>query len=394
MVVEQTKNFSGKVIVQILPSLERGGGVERGTLEIARAVIDAGGEAIVISNGGLLVSQLKRMGGRHFALPVHSKNPFRWFFIRLKLARVLAESKVNLVHIRSRAPAWMALSLSRWFGAKVVTTMHGRLYEQNWFKRFYTRIMIKSDRVIAISHYSKKRILEVFPRAEDRIEVIHRGVDLDIFSPDMVSPQRVVSLANMFGVPDDKRVIMLPARPTSWKGAEMLIEAVTLLSGEGEDDFIVLLIGAASGSPRFQQNLVRLIERSGLEGKVWLCPLIDDMAAALMLADVVVMPSVTPEPFGRVAIEASAMGCPVVAFDHGGASETIIDGKTGFLAQPTSRASLAQCLAQALALKAKQRRELASAARALVEANFTTAQMCAKTLAIYAKLLRIRSKLD
>lgn len=381
---KSTQTLKGKVIVQILPALNRGG-VERGTIEMARAIVEAGGRAVVISSGGLMVPSLQRVGGEHIEIGVDTKNPFKWAWRRRQVKETLREIGADLVHIRSRAPAWICSSAARSLGLPVVTTLHGRFATNSRIKLSYNSIMVKGDHVIAISEYIRELAISQFPFVEPRLSVIHRGVDLDMFSPSSVSSQRVVRIASMLNVPDGTPVIMLPARPTAWKGAEMLIDACSMMQ---DDRFLVLLVGAADGSPQFQSQLVKKIEEAGLREKVRLCPSQDDMPATLMLADVVAMPSITPEPFGRVAVEASAMGRPVVAFDHGGASETVHHGETGWLAQPGDAASLADCLKEALSLKVRERRALGKAARALVEEKFTTARMCKDTIEIYRKLLK------
>ncbi|XDZ66663.1 glycosyltransferase family 4 protein [Alphaproteobacteria bacterium LSUCC0684] len=376
--------LKGKVIVQILPALNRGG-VERGTVETARAIVEAGGRAVVFSTGGLLVPNLKRVGGEHIDLGVDTKNPLKWPWRRKKVREALKACGADLVHVRSRAPAWISIPAARSLGLPVVTTIHGRFAASSRLKLFYNSIMTKGDQVIAISRYVQDLAASQFSAVSSRLLVIHRGVDLDMFAAASVSPQRVVKMASMLSVPDGTPVIMLPARPTGWKGAEILIDACAMMN---DMKFLVLLVGAADGSAAFQSALVRKIEEAGLTEKIRLCPSQDDMPATLMLADVVAMPSITPEPFGRVAVEASAMGRPVVAFDHGGASETVEHGVTGWLATPGDAASLADCLRRALGLNLRERRAMGKAARKRVEEKFSTAMMCAKTIALYRKLLK------
>ncbi|MGC6485314.1 MAG: glycosyltransferase family 4 protein [Candidatus Puniceispirillales bacterium] len=382
--LERSSQLSGKVIVQILPELEKGG-VERGTIEMAAAITAAGGRAIVISHGGALVARLQRVGGEHYNLPVHSKNPLKWPGIRRKVRQILKLTGADLVHIRSRAPAWIAMPAARSLGIPVVTTIHGRFRRENPLKNVYNGKLLKSDRVIAISNHIHQQVVDVFPQMREKMKIIHRGVDTDVFSPDKVTAQRVIRMAEKLAAPDDIPIIVLPARPTVWKGAHVLIEAAAHITDE---HFMILLVGALDGSPEFQKGLISTIEKVNMTSRVRLCESVDDMAAMLMLADVVAMPSLTPEPFGRVAIEASAMGCPVVAFNHGGARESIIDGVTGWLAEPVEVLSLAACLRKALGLKTAARKKLSAEARKMVQSRFTTTRMCADTIAVYADLLK------
>ncbi|MCE2517118.1 MAG: glycosyltransferase family 4 protein [Alphaproteobacteria bacterium] len=380
---KKSRELSGKVIVQILPALNHGG-VERGTVEMAEAIIRAGGKAVVISSGGHLENRLRRCGAEHFTLPVDSKNPLKWPFIRGKVKTVLQACQADVVHSRSRAPAWIAMPAARALGIKVVTTIHGRFVASSIFKRLYNSIMTKSDRVITISNYVQGLVLNQFPAIKDKTVVIHRGVDVDLFSPKAVSAQRVINIAEDMSIPDGVPVVMLPARPTAWKGMSILIEAMGMIK---DKPFLLALVGAGDGADDFQRGLIRQIETEGLQSKVRITKSINDMPAGLMLADVVVMPSITPEPFGRVAVEASAMGCPVVAFRHGGASESLVHGVTGWLAEPVSAQSLAEMISQALELKQRARKKLAADASAYVHKNFTSEKMCSSTIAVYTDLL-------
>lgn len=370
--------------MQILPSLNQGG-VERGTLEMAEAILAAGGRSLVVSSGGVMVTRLKRMGAEHIALPVASKNPLRWPFIRRRLRQIMVEEGVNLVHVRSRAPAWIAMAAARRIKVPVVSTIHGRFKAGNIFKRYYNSIMVRSDHIIAISRYIAGLVKDQFPKIAKHITTIHRGVDINMFDPAKVSAQRVINAAHHLGIPDHKKVVMLPARPSLWKGQQITIEAMAKLD---QKDIILVLVGALSGKAGFQQSLTSSISQLGLEGRVKLAPESQDMPAALMLADVVVMPSLTPEPFGRVAIEAQAMGRPVVAFNHGGAAESIIPGETGWLAEPGNVDSLGTAIAEALALKVLERKQFANRARQHIVANFSTDLMVSKTLSVYGKALK------
>ena len=376
-------------IMQILPALVRGG-VERGTLETAAAIQKHGGRAIVISRGGPMVRHLDRIGAIHHKLDVHSKNPFRWSKIRRQLKSLLVSERVDLVHVRSRAPAWIALPAATDLGIATVSTVHGRFIAPSAFKHRYNGKLLKTDHVIAISNYVKELITSQYFGIEDRLSVVHRGVDIDLFSQETVNQTRIINFVDNFAVPEDVPVVMLPARATEWKGHHILLQALAKIK---DRPFICLMIGAGGGKPAFVRGLTRFGDELGLEGRFRLTPIVDDMPAALMVADVVVMPSITPEPFGRVALEAQAMGRPIVAFDHGGAIESIIPGKTGWLARPKDVDSLADALVTALSLSPGQRKTLAKAARRHIEENFSKETMCYQTIKIYRRVLdRVAAK--
>ena len=374
------------VIVQILPALNRGG-VERGTVEVADAIVKNGWKSVVISNGGLLTSQLKRVGATVYEVPVHRKNPFLWGSARRQVKRILQQEGADIVHVRSRAPAWIALPAANSLGIATVSTVHSKFAPANIFKKIYNGKMLKADRVIAISHFVENEIFTHYGKSgvAEKLSVIHRGVDLGMFDPKAVNQQRIIAEADRLGLPDDKSIIMLPARATSWKGHEILIQALAQLS---DKDAILMLLGIEDGPPAYAEKLRAMAVRYGLGGRVRIGAGSRDMPAALMFADVVAMPSIKPEPFGRVAIEALAMGRPVVAFRHGGAVESIDEGRTGWLADPLSVDSLAEALQTALSLTPRKRRALAKDARQQMTDQFSKDMMCKRTLAVYKSLLK------
>ena len=388
-VTSESQRIKQPVIVQILPALNLGG-VERGTIEMARAIIDAGGKAVIISSGGQLVPQLQRIGAIHISLPVHVKNPLKWGRIRRQLRGHLKEQGADIVHVRSRAPAWIALPVAKRLGIETISTIHGKFKAQNIFKKIYNAKILSAKKLIAISEHVKNGILDKHNNIDgltDKMTVIHRGVDIDYFNPANVTQARIIKQAQILGLPDDRPVIMLPARPTAWKGHQILLDAVAKM---GRQDITVVLQGIAHDYSKFYEAMQRHVARLSIESLVRFAEKTNDMPASLMLADVVVMPSIEPEPFGRVAVEAQAMGRLIVAFAHGGAVESIIDRKTGYLAEPNDVDSLVNALEEALSLGPRQRRKWAEVARDHVKNNFTTKNMCDATLAQYDSLLSNR----
>jgi glycosyltransferase involved in cell wall biosynthesis len=295
------------------------------------------------------------------------------------LARVIRREQVSLVHARSRAPAWSAYWAARRARVPFVTTWHG-VYDQRLpGKRFYNSIMARGERVIAISRYVADR-LRALQVPEGRIRIIPRGVDTSVFDPEAVTGDRVHRLAQAWRLPPGAPVVMLPARLTRWKGAALLLDAVARLPGQ---DVFVVFVG---GGERLAPALTQQAERLGLAGRLRLAGQCDDMPAALMLADVVACPSLKPEPFGRTAIEAQALGRLVVAADHGGAAETVAEG-TGWRVPPGDPAALAAALDHALSLCEADRSATGAAARAHVRAHFTVQAMQAATLRVYDEVL-------
>ncbi len=370
--------------MQVLPALNAGG-VERGTVEIAAAIVQAGGTALVASAGGRLAPWVERAGGRNIILPLASKSPYRIWRNAAALTRVVAAERVDLIHARSRAPAWSAWLAARRAGVAFVTTYHGAYNENFPGKRRYNAVMAAGDRVIAISHFIADLIKARHAIDPARIRVIHRGVDPAIFDPEVVVPDRIIRLLTAWRLPDGVPTIMLPGRITRWKGPQVLIRALAQMHRR---DAMVVLVGDAQGRDGFVAELVALAAELGVAERVRLVGHCEDMPAALMLSDVVVNASTDPEAFGRVVIEAQAMARPVVGSDHGGAAETIAHGETGWRVPPDDPAALAAALDHALDMDAEARAALGARARAAVQAHYTVAAMQSKTLDVYEELLR------
>jgi glycosyltransferase involved in cell wall biosynthesis len=370
------------VVLQVLPALETGG-VERGTIEMVQAIVAAGGTALVASAGGRMVSEVERAGGRHLALKLMTKDPLNIVLNAGPLARLIRREGVSLVHARSRAPAWSAWLAARRTRVPFVTTWHGVYGEDFPGKHIYNSVMARGDRVIAISHYVAGRVQTRYRVDAGRLRVIYRGVDAAVFDPALAVGDRVHRLAQAWRLPPGAPVVMLPARLTRWKGAELLLDAMALLPSQ---EAYCVLVGSDQGRRAYADRLVVRAERLGLGGRVRFAGHCEDMPAALQLADVVVSPSLKPEPFGRVVIEAQAMGRPVVVSDHGGAAETVQPGLTGWRVPPGDAPALADALQSALSLDAAQKAELAERARDSVLTYFTTSAMQQATLAVYREL--------
>ncbi len=376
----------GFTVLQVLPALGAAGGVERGTVEVADAIVRAGGRALVASAGGPLAREVERAGGRHVAMPLDSKNPFVVRANVARLAHLIEAENVDIVHARSRAPAWSAWAAARRARRHFVTTFHGTYGAGNWFKRRYNRVMTKGERVIAISSFIAGHIRQIYGVPFEKIRIVHRGVDPVRFDPKMVTVERVVKLATAWRLTDGLPVVMLPARLTRWKGQTVFLDAIARL---GRTDIRAVLVGDAQGRESYRAELEARIERLGLSSVTRIVGHCNDMAAAYMLADVVVSASTDPEAFGRVIIEAQAMGRPVVATDHGGAKESVVPGETGWLAPPGDAAALAQAIARALALDEAERRDLSARTIAHIGRDFSKQVMCDKTIEVYREVLAL-----
>jgi glycosyltransferase involved in cell wall biosynthesis len=370
------------VVLQVLPSLISGG-AERGTVELAGALVEAGWTSYVASGGGPLEREVARAGATHLTLPLASKNPLVMRRNTVALVRLIRQLGVDIVHARSRAPAWSACAAASVTGRRFVTTFHNAYGARTALKRRYNSVMARGDRVIAISDFVADHAATVYGIGRDRLRTIPRGVDLEIFDPSRVGAQRVINLARQWRLPDGMPVVMLPGRLTRWKGGLDFIAAVAKL---GRCDVCCVLAGSEQ-RPGFRRELEGAIRENGLAGLFRIVEECRDMPAAYMLADVVVSASRDPEGFGRVIVEAQAMGRPVVATDHGGARETIVPSVTGWLVPPREPAVLAAAIGEALSIAVEERQQLAQRSIAHIAARYTRQAMCAGTIRVYEELL-------
>ncbi|MBV9782316.1 MAG: glycosyltransferase family 4 protein [Acidisphaera sp.] len=375
------------VVLQVVPALDTGG-VERGTVEIAQAIVQAGGTALVASEGGRMVAALDRAGAQHVTLPLARKNPAVMWRNAGRLAALVRGRKVDIVHARSRAPAWSAWLACRRTGVRFLTTYHGVYNEELPGKRLYNAVMARGERVIAISDWVAGHLIARHGIDPARVRVISRGVDAALFDPDAVSRERIMRLATDWRLPEGRPTVMLPGRLTRWKGQGVLIAAMAALRRR---DALCVLVGSDQGRRRYSEWLMREAERLGVAERVRLVGECDDMPAALMLAEIVVNASTDPEGFGRTIIEAQAMRRLTVASDHGGAVETVEHGVTGWRVPPGDAAALAAMLDHALDLPAPERRAMGQRARAAVLEHFTVTAMQQATIEVYGELLRTPS---
>lgn len=385
--------LAGRTVLQIVPRLDAGG-VERTTVDIAAGLAAAGARALVATEGGRLIGELQAKGGVWLPFPAGTKNPLRMAWNIWRLRRLCRKEKVDLIHARSRAPAWVALAAARRLGIPFVTTYHGAYSARSAAKTLYNSVMARGDVVIANSHYTAGLILDAHPDARARLRVIHRGTDLARFTPGAVAAERVEALRRAWKVAPHERIVLLAARLTGWKGQRVLIEAARLLADRGLEDLVIVLAGDPQGRDSYVRELDALIAARGLSGMVRRVGHCTDMPAAYLAAAALAVPSTEPEAFGRSAVEAQAMGTPVIVSDLGAVPETVLTppqvrpaDRTGWRVPPGDAAALAAALMEALSLGASARDALARRARRHVEAHFSLETMVADTLDVYRAAL-------
>ena len=383
------------VVLQVLPSLDTGGGgAEQTAFDVAEALTKEQTPAFVTSSGGRLAEAIQQFGAIHITLPLASKNPFIIFLNVFRLKKIIKKYNINIIHARSRAPAWSSKMAAQLTGCKFLTTFHGT-YSYGpgvlgKLKKYYNSVMTDGDLVIANSNFIAEHLITRYNLSKNKIRVIPRGVDLDKFTSENVSSTRDVELKGLWKLNKDSIIVTLPGRLSRWKGQSLLIEAFSILKDRDDknnNNLVCLLLGSDQGRSSYRMELEKLIESKNLKDVIKIHGHCDDMAAAYSITDIVISASTRPEAFGRVVSEAQAMGCHIVAADHGGGAEQIINGKTGWLFKPNDAEALATSISNILSMTESDRFEISQKAITHVRMKYTKKEMCSATLKVYSELI-------
>jgi glycosyltransferase involved in cell wall biosynthesis len=386
-----THQLAGRTILQIVNSLDAPD-ADRAAIDVAGALAEAGARPLVAAPAGRLVSELQAKGGVWLDFPSQSNNPIAMAINGRALRALMAREQVDLVHARSRPAGWVAYGATRSSKLPLVTSLHQISPGQSILKQRYNSVMAKGDMVIAGSKFAAAIISSIYPAATGRITLIRPGVDLKPFAPTAIDPARVQALRAAWQIAPDERIVLLVARPSVWKGHKVLIEAGRQLIESGMRDIKLVFIGEGRGSAA--REIDQAIKSAKLGDRVRKVGACADMPAALLAAAVVVVPSIEPEAFGRVAVEAQAVGTPVVVSDLGAVPETVLAPpdvepakRTGWRVSPSDPILLADAVRDALALGASGRDAMALRARKQVQERFAIERMTRETLDAYAMLL-------
>ena len=397
---ELPADLSGCTILQVIPELDTGG-AEVTTLEVAEAILAAGGKALVASQGGPLADTLSAMGAQVIELPVASKNPWTLWRNVGRLARLIRREGVDIVHARSRAPAWSCWFAARRAGALYMATYHGLVHPRPASKVFYNSVLTRGAAVIANSSYTAQLINAVHGVGADKIKVVPRGCDVERLARESVKPSQIADKRAQWGVSGDDFVILCPARITQLKGQDVLIEAFAALKAEfqgarGARPLKLVLVGSAQGREDYLERLKNLAAQHGVQGEVVFAGLETNMALAYAASDAACVPSTRAEPFGRTIIEAQAGSLPVIASDAGGFRETVLPqsvekGGSGWLVTPGDVAALHKALHELLHMSDAARAQMGENGRAHCTTHFTQQALCARTLSVYQQLVAPKS---
>lgn len=381
-------DMTERTILQIIPDLAAGG-AERTTVEMAEAIVQAGGRALVASRGGRLEDTLQSVGGELVRMNAKSKNPLTIRWNASKLVELIQTEHVDLIHARSRAPAWSARMAAHKTAIPFVTTYHGAYGGSSALKIRYNAVMAAGERVIANSDWIAAHVRDVHKVERERLVTIPRGVDLDVFDPAAVSDDRVESVRAAWGLTENGPItLLLPGRLTSWKGQMVAIKAMARLTREEQASARLVLAGDPQGRDNYMRTLEDAILEHGLGGCVVLADHCTDMPAAYLACDIALMPSIRPEAFGRVAAEAAAMERPVIASDHGGARETVLDGRTGILVKSGDPVELAGAIRTLRDIRPEARAAMGETGSRHVRERFSKRGLQIATLKVYSELLR------
>lgn len=391
-----SKTTTLTTILQVIPTLNTGG-AELSTIEITAALTQAGARALVLTEGGRLEKDIIEAGGEIIRHPVATKNPFKIYRNASFIEKLIKTENINLVHARSRAPAWSAWMAARRTSTPFVTTYHGAYGNKEPFKNQYNRIMASGDITIANSEYTANLVREQHSPEESKLRVIHRGVDTDLFKRSNISEDRKSALMKQWEIQPGQKIILQTARLTGWKGQSVLIKAIAILKNKNPEllnDHVVILAGDDQGRNDYKQRLIALIKENNLTDIVRLPGHCADIAAALSISHLSVVASTAPEAFGRAAIEAQAMECPVIVTNIGAAVETVLSTPdvlekqtTGWRIPPDNPEKLAEAIEYALQMDGRNRENLIARARHHVATNFSLELMRKKTLVIYDELI-------
>jgi len=379
-------------VLQVIPKLGFGG-AETGCYDLAHFLAEQNCESLLITSGGELLKFIRRDKVKIIRLPVQSKNPIIMFINSIIIFFIIIIYNIDIVHARSRAPAWSCLWACFFSRRKFVTTFHGTYNFSSKLKLFYNSIMLRSKLIIAGSNFIFEHISENYSKYLDpkkkKLMVVFRGINLDYFNSKNTSNNKVKSLTATWKINKNNFIILIPGRLTRWKGQEIFIESLSLLLEENyKKNFHAIILGSNQGRHIYSKKLLLLVERYRLGKKISFIENCKEMPVAYKLADVVVSSSIEPEAFGRVAVEAQAMGKPIIASDIGGSRETILNGKSGLLYKSNDPKELAKAISKIIDLDKDSLSLMGALGRKNVEKKFNVDQMCQTTFTEYNKLLK------
>ena len=379
-------------VLQVIPKLGYGG-AETGCYDLAHYLAEQNCKSFLITSGGQLLKYIRRDKVKVIRLPVHSKNPLIILFNFIIIFFILMIYKIDIVHARSRAPAWSCLWACFFSRKKFVTTFHGTYNFSGKFKHFYNSAMVRAKLIIGGSNFIFSHVSENYKKylnpKKKKLMVIFRGINLEYFNANNISSKKLSNLATSWKIDQKKFIILLPGRLTKWKGHEIFIESLNLLIEEhSRENFHAIILGSDQGREVYSKKLELLVERYRLRKKITFIENCKEMPLAYKLSDLVISSSIEPEAFGRIAVEAQAMNKPIVASDIGGSKETVLNSKSGLLYKFDDPKELAKAINKIMKMDKQALNLMGELGRKNIEKKYNVDQMCQTTFTEYKKLLK------
>jgi len=371
-------------LLQVIPDMGTGG-AETGCKHIAEYISSTCEFSSIMTSGGSQLDSISK-NVKIFKWPT-SKNIFFIIFNIFFILFLIFKYKINIVHARSRGPAWSCYFSCKLSNTKLVSTFHGTYNFKSDIKKFYNSIMIKSDRVIAGSNFILNHIHSNY-NSKINIDLVKRGIDESYFSPSQIQEIEKDNLRKQMGFSDKNFLVLLPGRLTNWKGQKLFIESAIILKKQDQlSNIFFIILGDSQGRIQYENSLRDLIESNKMIDKIRIVNPMQNMPLAYAFSDLIVSASIEPEAFGRVSVEAQSMEKPILSSAIGGSLETIKPEKTGWLFDHNSKEDLAKNIYNISKMSKAALQSLGKEGRKNVIENYTKDKMCLKTLEIYQSLV-------
>ena len=377
-------------VLQVIPKLGYGG-AETGCFDIAHYLFENNCSSFLITNGGPLTKFINKKKVKYIRLPVNSKNPLIMLLNTILISVIIIFYNIDIIHARSRAPAWSCFLASKITRKKFVTTFHGTYNFKSKIKKFYNSIMLRSDLIIAGSNFIFSHIKENYKEYlnnSKKFLVIFRGINIDYFDASTTLTEDEDKLFKSWNLEVEKKTILLPGRITEWKGHEMFIEAMNKINIQlGHKSFKAVILGSDQGRDLYKKKLVRLVEQYRMNDQIKFVDHCENMPLAYKISDLIVSTSIEPEAFGRIAVEAQSMEKPIIASNLGGSKETIVNNKTGILFDAGDSDDLSKKIIEFFNFDKSTIEQMGKEGRKNVSAKFNVEKMCFSTYSEYKKLI-------
>ena len=369
-------------LMQIVPSLQSGG-VEQGTVDLSNYLASLKIRNFIISNGGNLLSYLNKQYVDHSILPVHSKNFFKMPFTAKKVNNLIKKSEINILHLRSRAPAWMIPYLAK-DNLKIVSTFHNVYGHENIIKKIYNKKLSKVDKIVAISSYVKNEITNLYKINPDKIKVINRGIDINFFDKDNINQEFFINFLKKNNISPDNKIILFPGRLTKWKGQ---IEFLNIVSALKDKKIIFYFIGDDKNTS-YKNKFINEINKKNLNN---VCRVLgnlnsEELKIMYKCSDIIISAPLKPEGFGRIISESLAMKKIILAYNYGGAKDQIDKLDDLYKINPGQLNELKNKIIKVLEMDQITINNLGNIAREHVSKNFSKSLMLESYLNFYQEL--------